>query len=337
MLKVSTYSYLAVLAIMDILVLYIGLLRMWVGNFSIDVQHTSNWMCKLVNFLGYVSSVTSVWLIIAVTIERFIAVKFPLKAPRMCDAHRARVVILGIIIIISFINLHILWSVELQYNSHNGSTWSALCDAGVAHTVLVKDIWPWVDAAIYSFVPFVIITLLNSLIVRQVLYARKRRSQMQHVELTSNCSNFVSKLQAKKSNESNKKLTIMLLAVSFAFVLTTLPMNLLQIVSAFLGPVAHKRFAQMTLFRTIAELLMYVNHSINFFLYCATGRKFRRHVRLMVCLCCNGKFTKFFRREMKRQTASPASSYRLSRMNSCSSPRTMIVECDKRFVVDRAT
>ena len=30
---------------------------------------------------------------------------------------------------------------------------------------------------------------------------------------------------------------------------------------------------------TISEMLMYVNHSINFFLYCATGKKFREQLR----------------------------------------------------------
>ncbi|XP_045203461.1 probable G-protein coupled receptor 139 [Mercenaria mercenaria] len=331
MLKVSTYSYLAVLAIMDILVLYVGLLRMWVGQFSVDAQHTSNSMCKLVSFLGYVSSDTSVWLIVAVTIERFIAVKFPLRAPRMCNVHRARLVIILIVTIICCINMHIIWTVELQYTSNNNTK----CDASMEHQVLVKDVWPWVDAAIYSFVPFYVISILNSLIVRQVLFARRRRSQMQHIELTSKYNSFVNKSQLRKSNESNKKLTIMLLAVSFTFLLTTLPMNLLQIVSAFFGSVADdaKRYAQMTLGRTIVELLMYVNHSINFFLYCATGRKFRRQVKIMACLCCSGKIAKYFKREKRRGTASPTTSYRLSRFNSFSSPRSMIIENDKRFVV----
>lgn len=329
MLKVSTYSYLAVLAVMDIMVLYIGLLRLWVGNFSTDIQHTSNAMCKLVNFLGFVSSDTSVWLIISVTIERFIAVKFPLRAPRMCNVHRARVVIILIITIICCTNAHIFWTVELQYTSQNESR----CDASIMHQTLVKDIWPWVDAAIYSFVPFVIISILNSLIVRQVLFARKRRSQMQHIELTARYSSLMNKQHAKKSNESNKKLTVMLLAVSFTFLLTTLPMNLLQIVSAFFGSVADdaERYAQMTLGRTIVELLMYVNHSINFFLYCATGRKFRRQVKVMVCLCCRGNLGKIIKRE--RKGPSPTTSYRLSQLNSFSCPKSLIIEADRRFVV----
>ncbi|BFZ19902.1 hypothetical protein BsWGS_22941 [Bradybaena similaris] len=43
--------------------------------------------------------------------------------------------------------------------------------------------------------------------------------------------------------------------------------------------------AQFRLIHTITELLMYTNHSINFFLYCATGNKFRQQVLdLLRCL-----------------------------------------------------
>ena len=333
MLKVSTYSYLAVLAIMDMLVLYIGLLRMWVGQFTVDIQDTANWLCKGVNFLGYVSSDSSVWLIIAVTIERFIAVCFPLKAPRMCNTKRARMVILLVIVAICVVNAHIIWTVELRYIHNNGS-YITQCDASEDHKFLVKSVWPWVDAAIYSFVPFVIITILNVLIIRQVIGARQQRNQLQQLTVMSKINGIVYKTQAKRHCEGSKKLTCMLLAVSFTFLLTTLPMNLLQIVSAFLGPKDGSedydmRYAKYTLARTVVELLMYINHTINFFLYCATGRKFRRQFKVMVCLCCQGKIVSFFKAGKKRSTSA---SFRLTKFNSVTSPRTIVIECDRKIL-----
>ncbi|ESO90968.1 hypothetical protein LOTGIDRAFT_122346, partial [Lottia gigantea] len=84
MLKVSTYFYLASLAIADSLVLYIGLLRMWINELTgIDAQDLTNWLCKLTCVLGYVCSDFSVWLIIAVTVERYIVVCHPFKANQM--------------------------------------------------------------------------------------------------------------------------------------------------------------------------------------------------------------------------------------------------------------
>ncbi|XP_055955440.1 uncharacterized protein LOC130012150 [Patella vulgata] len=84
MLKVSTYFYLASLAIADSLVLYIGLLRIWINELTgIDAMDLTNWLCKLTCVFGYFSSDFSVWLIIAVTVERFIVVCFPFKANGM--------------------------------------------------------------------------------------------------------------------------------------------------------------------------------------------------------------------------------------------------------------
>lgn len=343
MLKISTYSYLAVLAIMDLMVLYVGLLRMWVGTFSVDVQNYSNLMCKTVTFLGYVSSVTSVWLIIAVTIERFIAVKFPLRAPRMCNVTRARIVIVTVIVAILLLNSHIFWTVELKHNGHNGTV-DSKCEASEHPQVLVREVLAWVDAAVYSFVPFIIITILNILIVRQVLYARERRTKLQNMELTTNFLRS-NKGSNKRPNESSKKLTCMLLAVSFTFLLTTLPMNVLLIVSAFMESdgsadpqTREKRYAQVTLARTIVELLMYINHSVNFFLYCATGRKFRRQVKDMLCRCFESdvKDVLFRRQRLRSSSTTCSASCRLSRMNSYNAtPKRLIIEFDKRLAVPR--
>ena len=83
--KVSTYSYLAALAVMDLFVLYVGLLRLWIAQLTgLDIKDQSDWLCKFVVFFGYVCSDSAVWFIIVVTIERYIAVQYPLKASIMC-------------------------------------------------------------------------------------------------------------------------------------------------------------------------------------------------------------------------------------------------------------
>lgn len=61
------------LAVIDTLVLYNGLLRIWIVELiGIDYQESGNWICKLTVSIGYVSSDLSVWLIIAVTVERYL-------------------------------------------------------------------------------------------------------------------------------------------------------------------------------------------------------------------------------------------------------------------------
>jgi len=79
----------------------------------------------------------------------------------------------------------------------------------------------------------------------------------------------------------------MLLTISFTFLVTTLPLTVVSIAAAFVGRTSGGRdeltASRFKLARTIAELLMYANHAINFYLYCATGQKFRHQLIWMVC------------------------------------------------------
>lgn len=275
MRKFSTYIYLAMLSITDTLVLYIGLLRLWVGELTgVDIKDKSDWICKVINVVGYTVSDYSVWLIIAVTVERYVAVCYPLRAPAMCNRQRAIIVIICLLMSLLLINLHFLWTVQIRKYQINGDD-VYQCEGGPNHVQLVQDIWPWVDAFLYSFLPFVVISVLNALIIRQVVRARRNRSGLQ-----SNMPN-----QRNRAQESSLKLTVMLLTISFAFLLTTLPMNISLIVTAFFNQY-HNDYhlvSRFKLARTITELLMYVNHSMNFYLYCATGQKFRHELVSMLC------------------------------------------------------
>ena len=277
MLKFSTYFYLMVLAIADTLVLYIGLLRLWIGELTgYDLRDQANWICKLTNVIGYTVSDFSVWLIIAVTIERYIVVCHPLKANAMCNTRRAQKVILGLLAGLALLNLHFFWTVQIVYFTHNGEE-IPRCGAGQSHVLLVEEIWPWVDVFVYSFLPFVAILILNGLIIRQVVISRRHRQQ-----LRINGSVYQ---QRRPSHEGSTRLTVMLLTISFAFLLTTLPMTAVNISATFLNQYRTDlhQVSKFTLARTITALLMYVNHSMNFFLYCATGQKFRHQLVWMIC------------------------------------------------------
>lgn len=279
MMKVSAYFYLAILSIMDLLVLYVGLLRLWVGQLTDDVRDQSTWLCKAIIFLGYATSDLSVWLIIAVTAERYVAVCHPLIASSMCNVHRAKIVVIFLSAVFLLFNFHFFWTVDLSYNSYKGSLMTK-CEASHAFTFLVNEVWPWVDASVYSFLPFVIITVLNCCIIRKVLEARRHRDQMRNADI----SNY-GDTHARPSNENGTKLTCMLLTVSFSFLITALPTNISLIVTIFWNTQKHstREIASFILGSTITELLMYINHSINFFLYCAAGKKFRRQFVQILC------------------------------------------------------
>jgi hypothetical protein len=233
-----------------------------------------------------------------------------------------KVVIVVLAGLMFVLNMHFLWTVQLVERAPDGANVTN-CEASPRHVVLVNEAWPWVDAAIYSFVPFLVILVLNVLIVSEVVHAHNHRQRMQHTPEhrfqstrvgrgggggggggAASCGGWDSGTSltlrspvppSPRSSTScrrpcggrgdGSRLTVMLLTVSFSFLLTTLPMNACNVALAFFQPRSLHNTVRFQLAKTVAELLMYVNHSCNFFLYCATGRKFRQQLRRL--LTCN--------------------------------------------------
>ena len=278
MRRTSTYNYLAVLSLTDMLVLYIGLLRLWVGELTgYDIRDKSDWSCKIITMVGYTVSVYSVWLLIAVTVERYTVVVHSLHAPTMCTRSRAIKTMIGILLVLLCINFHFLFTTQIVfYDNEEGDSLIPQCDAAAGHETLVMEVWPWVDTCLYSLLPFIIIFILNILIIHKVIIARKHRQSM---------SNSTSSSGGSGSGEGSAKVTVMLLTISFTFLITTLPMNITIITTAFWNPYVTTlaTASKFKLARTISEMLMYTNHSINFYLYLLTGQKFRQQLVKIFC------------------------------------------------------
>ncbi|CAH8558760.1 unnamed protein product [Schistosoma turkestanicum] len=76
-----------------------------------------------------------------------------------------------------------------------------------------------------------------------------------------------------------RQLTILLLLISGVFLLTTAPVALVKLLLAWKIQLNLHNMALFELFDCIAEVLMYTNHAINFYLYCAVGSRFRRELK----------------------------------------------------------
>lgn len=281
MTRQSTNLFLAALAVTDSVVLYLGLLRKWLEVLiNVDFQSKSVWLCKGISVLAYANSQFSVWLIIAVTIERYIVVSQPLHASRFCNLTRAKRVITLLGVIFFLLNLHFLWTVTLVKKS-KGGVMKSECDAVPQFTFLVTVVWPWIDAVLYALLPFLLIVIFNALIIVQTVRATTWRDDAQKGPMIN-----MEKRKAYKDN--NVKLTVMLLSVSFTFLISTFPMAIAMVFHEAwrredLNQVPMEVVVQRQLIRTIAEMLMFFNHSINFYLYCALGQKFRNQVMKTLC------------------------------------------------------
>jgi hypothetical protein len=203
----------------------------------------------------------------------------------MCTLSRGRKVIVGILLLLFIINCHFFVTTEVvNYNTTLEGV--PQCDAVDKYQTLVRDVWPWVDAIIYSFLPFVVILTLKA---RRGMGDLSGSLPVPNKMLANptgkHAPNKYKSFARGTHHEGSTKITIMLLTISFTFLVTTLPMNISSIVSALAGSHASNSHeaSKYKLARTITELLMYTNHSINFFLYLLTGQKFRQQLKILLC------------------------------------------------------
>jgi hypothetical protein len=206
----STYFYMAVLALTDEMVLIFGCLNFWIYLFfGSNLALLSNMSCKLVCLLFYATLHFSVWMVVVMTVERYIAVALPLQVYRNICSHTGAQQQIQISrsahnkfirLIFSFVYdlpffllnkaMHLctvkraktatclLASVILAINAHFlfthylNESFNCKTTSDTTEFFMLK-VWPWIDASVYSFVPLLLLILFNMLIIGSLVRASK--------------------------------------------------------------------------------------------------------------------------------------------------------------------
>lgn len=271
MRRSSTAFYMAALALADTMVLLFGCLRRWVVEvFEVDLLNEGTEACLFVNFLQYWSFDVAVWILVIMTMDRVIVVAAPLKAHIYATRKRAMIGLFIVTVICSGVNIHFFFTTTYSGN---------VCRAKEEYLDFYQFIWSWVDATVYSFVPFILLLTMNVLIIVFLTQANAKSRQMKN--------HFKIKRSEEQGNAVNsRKLTIMLLSITCAFIILTAPAVTIHILrekgKPFFDLTKPQDMAKYILTRQVSRVLLYLNHSINFLLYCITGSKFRQELNSMI-------------------------------------------------------
>ena len=189
------------------------------------------------------------------SIERYISVVYPVKAKVLATPRRAKQSCLLLAIILGAINLYHLTNHTVAY--WNGAPY---CVLRPEHSYVMTNVWPIVDAVIYSYLPSFFMLTFNGIIIYH-MWSLKNQSTL------NNSGTLV---------KSFPRVTKMLLSVSLFFICTTLPVETMYIVLS--RSESHNKFIYACL-----DALMVLNHSANFYLYCLSTKKFRKDIKAMFC------------------------------------------------------
>ncbi|TMW47479.1 hypothetical protein DOY81_007444, partial [Sarcophaga bullata] len=146
--KLSSSFYLAALAVSDTCFL-LGLFAQWLNFVDVHI-YNREYFCQFFTFF--------IWFVVAFTVERFIAVMYPLKRQTMCTVKRAKMVLIGLTIL-GCLHCAPFWISSTLVHSPKFDT--PICDIRTEYKEYITLLNYW-DTFIVFAVPFTTIVILNT-------------------------------------------------------------------------------------------------------------------------------------------------------------------------------
>ncbi|KAF8386593.1 hypothetical protein PRIPAC_75735 [Pristionchus pacificus] len=265
-LRAVSYMYLRALAVADLLCMMFVLVfvicdiaeKKWqsdITDSTIFRVYRVHFMLTLINWaLG-----TGTFIVVALSLERFVSIVFPMHFRQWNSPNRAAKAILISYIVPLFLYIPYGYTrytgVERFDNVTNTTRWSAIDDE--ISKSAGWNVYKWCREVALRFAPIVILSLLN---VKIMMAFRKRQ-------------NMFKKLTKKKEHTNTKDDTLiyMLAGTSVMFFICNIPaaLNLL-----FIDEV-RKRSFDYQIFRAVANILEITNHASQFYVFCACSSDYR--------------------------------------------------------------
>lgn len=262
-MRSSTNTYLIALAISD----SIKLLNDSLYFFTILFMHfhptTGNkmygYLYPYAHYIFNMSTCTTAWITVSVAAERYIFVCHAIKAKRICNIERSRVLCIVVYITMSIITIPFGMRYKTIYNTHNISNHTYL---DVTVTTLWRNeqfvnIYQWSQTFLRSIIPLFVLCFFNYFIIQALRHTRAARKM-----------------------SSKYKITLMLVSVIIVFLVCITPD---AIMSTFFGYGYYDASYLARAAREITDLLLLINSSVNFILYCTFNQLFRKRFIFIFC------------------------------------------------------
>ncbi len=245
---------------------------------DIDVLTFNTIICKIFRYIFVCGRITAVWTLVAIGVERLICVVWPHQAKIICTLKRTKIFIICLVISVWIYEIPQLLTIEMVH--YVEEFWEAkYCNVNyntIAGQYMLK-LEPWFAFCLYSVLPACVLLVVNIVIIIFVQKAHQKRKSYQSRSTSAGQSS------GSSSDAQVNNMTIMLLCVSLSFLILTAPWCIYIIMNSVTGN-------YIQLFADVSFLLLAMNHSINFFLYCLSGRRFREKFVNMF-RCSNGGTT----------------------------------------------
>ena len=274
--QLSTCNYMAALSINDNIMMILAIDAYLLTEVKVHILNESE--CKFLAYLHLLFLQNSTFQVLAMTVDKFIAIKWPHKVAIYSSAKRTRQTTTGIFVCVLIYNIPHLFSSRLV-----GDQCLGYVDGGI-----FTKVYSWLSFVINGVVPFTMLMYMNLIIVRTV---RGSRKMFHRTNPSTNCvkgsANAESEARQGTKKSAENQLTKMLLLVTTLFLILLIPTYFRFIYLTLVKRDTPAKFAGSMLFYQATYKLYHTNNGVNFFLYCISGQKFRNDLKAI--LHCVGK------------------------------------------------
>ena len=223
------------------------------------------WYCTIGITVLWIFTLSSTLFILAMTFDRLFSIVRPYQAVSFNTVKRAKFTIA------SCITFSILYNIPHLFLSAEKS--GHCVPYGNTIKTLIGQIYYWFSFVVNFTLPFSLLLVMNSVIIR----AMRRRLRFRAKLIRSQGQG---QGQIQRMNSSDKQVFIILLLVTFSFLILTTPAYLWLIYDQFINyESTAKTFADFYFFYSVSQKMLYTNYGINFYLYVLSGTKFREDLR----------------------------------------------------------
>ncbi|CAF0867373.1 unnamed protein product [Adineta ricciae] len=256
--QTSCGIYFLLLAIADSLALIGGLHHCLTIGYRVIIHSVT--YCRARNFISYTSMDLASWMVVAISLDRYIKVKFPVKSRDYCTQKLAIIVSCVLTFVLVLKNLHF----TTKFIGNFAADASEHCGPNPKYPTYMsffQNVWPWIDLAIFALLPFILITSCNIFIIYN-LY--KRRVQLGHRNLDRSVVKF-------------------LLISSISFIICNFPVSITIVLYPYISSNYGKKqsYDEIAFAFDILRLPSYISLAFNFYLYYYSSSLFRRQAMLL--------------------------------------------------------
>lgn len=268
--QTSCAVYFLLLAISDSIALIGGLHHCLTLGYRFHVLNAA--YCRIRNFLVYASMDMASWMVVAISVDRFYKVKYPLQARITCTRKTTIIVscIIGFILILKNVHLSTHFIGDFTPNADDN------CDPNPDYPTYVsffKNIWPWIDLATFALIPFVIITTCNIFIIYNT---HKRGVKFGHRSMDRSLIKF-------------------LLISSISFIICNFPVTITLVIYPYISPNYSEKqhYDEVTFAFDFLRLPSYASLAFNFYIYYYSSSLYRQQAIFL--------FHRIFRNQTKSE------------------------------------